>query len=128
MVTSKDHRWINVAKKFIKLSVSKRYKLCAVIVKGGRIISIGNNTMTAAPKPYQKKHRSNLALHAEIHALHYLPYESSYNATCYVYGETLAGNLADSLPCPSCMASIIHMGIKRVVYYKNKELQELRCK
>ena len=43
MITKKDYSWIKVAKKMIKNSQKKKYKMSSLLVSGGRLINIGLN-------------------------------------------------------------------------------------
>lgn len=108
-----------------KLSSHPKYKMSSAIVKGNRLISVGINKV-AAPKRFIKRHRENMALHAEIDALLGIDKERLKNATLYITGETAAGNSMITKPCVTCLNFINQMNIERVVYLNKDELLEIK--
>lgn len=125
MITNKDKRWIAFLNKMIKLSQHPKYHFSCCIIKGNRLISVGINKV-AAPKRFIKRHRENMALHAEIDALLGIDKERLKNATLYIYGQTAAGNKMITRPCTTCLNFINQMNIKRVVYSNKEELLEIK--
>lgn len=125
MITSKDNRIKNLGRKLLKLSFHSKYKMIALLVKGGNIISVGANK-EGAPKPYVKCHRPEMGLHAEVSCLAGITKDQSKNTTIYVVGQTTKGNNMLTKPCKSCYSFIKEMGIRRVVYETSSgELEEL---
>lgn len=125
MITTKDKRWIDLAKKAAKASNHNRYHMSCVVVKGGRLISIGVNKLNS-PKRFTIQ-RPCMRLHAEIDALLGISKPAAKNSTAYITGFTAAGNdLKSSAPCQSCLQFLDSMGIKRVVYTENGNTKELR--
>lgn len=59
-------------------------------------------------------------IHAELHALLGTDYKETRGGTCYVYRETLNGELAKSRPCEVCYQSLKLSGIKEICYTSNE--------
>ncbi len=116
MIHKRDTNWVKLCKKLFQYSNHSRYLLGCVVVKGGRVINMGINVEFKGSKGYLRKHRKNLALHAEVAALHGISKKNSKGSTLYVIGQTKAGNCILSKPCATCLLFINQMGIKRVVY------------
>lgn len=92
-----------------------RFKLGAVITtKKNQVISVGFNNMNKTHPSC--KHTYNNCLHAEIHALIGVDYESTKRGNAYVYRETKDGKLANSKPCPACSQALKLAGIRNVYY------------
>jgi deoxycytidylate deaminase len=112
----KAKRFFELARRISYKSPS-RYKLGAIIVQKNRIISVGWNDM-------KKSSPNNLTYggyqHAELRALLGLDYRETRGAICYVYRETLNGELAKSRPCEVCWESLKLSGIKEVWYTSNE--------
>lgn len=126
MITSKDSRFIDIARKMSLKSSHSRYLLSAILVRGSRILSIGINKDNAAIKPYIRKTRPNINLHAEVDCLAGITKDQSYKTTLYITGYTAAGNnLKSSRPCTSCLGFIEAMKVKKVVYTEEGEIKEL---
>lgn len=113
MITSKDERWMRVARKVAECSSHDRYLFSSVLVRGGNVLSVGVNKHG---KPKGRPHRENLNLHAEAHALCQLNIAAIRGATLYVYGRTIKGNDVLSKPCSSCEKFIIKCNLFKVVY------------
>lgn len=101
------------AKEAVK-SQHKQHKLGAVIVKGGRILSTGFNSLR--PSSLLKTH----TLHAEAAAILKLLKERRLHdlagSEIYVTRFTRGGAVACSKPCSACMDLIKAVGIKRIHY------------
>lgn len=98
-----------------------RHKLGAVIVKKGRVLSVGYN------KPHKTHPKSNTrfkTIHAEFDAILGCNPEDLKGATLYVVRKAKSGpNMAK--PCDCCMELIEMVGIKRVVYSTHDGYEEL---
>jgi deoxycytidylate deaminase len=129
MEITKSHRaYFKAAKAVADMSSDfHKVKIGCVAVYSHRIISSGTNSTKT--NPLQKKyniHRfsvdSGHTLHAETQCL--LPLISRKDidfsrVSLYIYREHKDGTLALSKPCPSCMALIKELGIKKVYYTGN---------
>lgn len=113
-----DSVFMNVAKEIAQLSHCERFKVGAVLVKEGNIISFGyNGTPTGMDNCCE---RDNVTLpyviHGEVNAI----LKAAKNGTS-VDGATLYLTLS---PCLDCSKLILQSGVKRVVYltaYRNLE-------
>lgn len=112
---------------------SLRFRHCAILFKNSNLISIGRNKKTlpsflkeidlilGANKLFYTKNGVGF-IHAEVDAILKagLNQKKSRGSTCFVYGESRAGNLLNSKPCRRCMIILNHFGIKRIIY-SNKD-------
>jgi dCMP deaminase len=127
-----DMVFVNVAEEIAKLSTCVHYKVAAVIVSQGRIISMGYNgtpegcdscceiftqhvdtkgaSMTKADKEVHHRFSEKFEIHAEQNAI---LFAAKYGIA--VNGATLYSTLQ---PCNTCVKLLCQSGIKRVVYGK----------
>lgn len=136
MQLTKSHRaYFKAAKAMSELSDFKQHHIGAVAVSGHKIISSGYNSMKT--NPTQKRlniHRFDAdtpaTIHAELSCLLPLINRRDINfseVSLYIYREYKNGDPAISRPCPSCMALIRQLGIRKLYYsgensYINEEL------
>lgn len=125
MITQKDLRWESLAQKMLKINNHPKYKMISLVIRGGRLISVGTNK-ESAPKRFIKAHREGLKLHAEVDSLIGVDKSTTKNATLYIIGETLAGNKMTTKPCSTCLGFIEKMGLRRIVYQDKGKLVELK--
>lgn len=102
---------------------SMDYRLCAVIVSGGRILSVGFNKRlkNSFVLHFQKGVRDHCqAMHAEQDAIHRVRKKIDLTgAKIYVVrlgGSKDASHLAMSRPCPMCENVLYRYGITRAFY------------
>jgi deoxycytidylate deaminase len=128
MEITKSHRaYFKAAKAVSELSDFQRVNIGCVAVYSHRVISSGANSTKT--NPLQKKyniHRfsvdSGHTLHAEVECLLPLINRKDIDfsrVSLYIYRQHKDGTLALSRPCPSCMALIKELGIKKVYYTGN---------
>ena len=113
-----DSVFMNVTKEIAQLSHCERFKVGAVLVKDGNIISFGyNGTPTGMDNCCEKDNVTlSHVIHGEVNAI----LKAAKNGTS-VDGATLYLTLS---PCLDCSKLILQSGIKRVVYltaYRNLE-------
>ena len=109
---------VKKAESLLERSNHPKYKLGAVLVKSGNILSTGINRI--GPKPfYVPNNLGEITIHAEVDCLHMVDRKVSNNSTLLVTGRTVAGNYMLTRPCKSCMVQIRKMGIKEIVYQTN---------
>lgn len=107
------------------LSRAKYYKVGAILVKGGKIISRGYNRNSAMADRISKKFGVDFwTLHAEMDALFSVDAKNLQGMTLYVAGVSKAGNLVCSKPCKKCLKIIQKLGIK-VIYLDKGDIKEL---
>lgn len=103
-----------IASKQAKKSLHKQHKLGAVIVKGGRILSTGFNSMRPSSLI------NTPTLHAEAAAvlklLKYRRLADLAGAEMYVTRFTRGGRIGLACPCDNCRSLLTSVGIKRVYY------------
>lgn len=106
---------------------------CVISYKG-TILALGHNSNKTSPiqKKYNRKRFADVGtpdkLHAECSALtkiKFLDIDFS-KVQLYTYRELKSGKIANSRPCPSCMAMIKDMGIKHIYYTTNEGYCEER--
>lgn len=125
MNITKSHRaYFKAARAMSELSDFKQYHIGAVAVYGHKIISSGYNSNKT--NPTQKRlniHRfeadTPATIHAELACLLPLINRKDINfsdISLYIYREYKNGKPAISRPCPSCMALIRQLGIRRLYY------------
>lgn len=124
-ITKKDERWLSLAAKVSKCSSHNRYKIAAILVKGGRLLAVGINK-DASPKRFTNPHRKNMRLHAEIDCLIGISKESSKDSTLYVKGQTFAGGIMNVSPCQTCLGMIESMQVRRIVYQDMNQIREIK--
>jgi deoxycytidylate deaminase len=105
---------IRIASKQAKKSTFERYKLGAVIVKKGRVMSVGYNEI----RYNSELRKSNI--HAEEAAIMKLlrtkRLEDLAGSTIYVSRIRANGSTGLAKPCGNCDALIKSVGIRAVVY------------
>lgn len=87
------------------------FKIAAIIIRGGAILSVGHNRLVQHPEAYW-----GCSFHAEFDAIR--------NANGSLKGSKLLvyrfsredGSLATSKPCKHCQAEIAKAGISRVIF------------
>ena len=115
----RQHRWIvSGLKRAFHKSQHPHYKMSAMVIKGGRVISIGFNR---APSGYLKSKIFSTfhGIHAEVDAiLSCADKEDLKGAEMYVVGRRpRTGALIISRPCVCCQQYIKSFGLKSVYYH-----------
>lgn len=92
--------------------------MSAIIVKGGKIVSIGRNKPKMNTYIKNRAHHENCAsIHAEIDAIFKVRRKIDLKGCdMYVARITKHGDHGMAAPCPMCMRTIERYGIKRVFY------------
>jgi len=95
------------------------YRLCAIIVRGGRVISVGFND---TPKNsytiraiFHKNTVNCISTHAECSAIHRAQGNLS-GAKIYVVRLLANGNPAIARPCSICHDALVSAGIRKIHY------------
>ena len=125
MQLTKSHRaYFKAAKAISEMSSFKNQHIGAVAVYKHKIISSG--TKSNKTNPIQKRfniHRFSVdtphTIHAELACLLSLINRKDINfseVSLYIYREYKNGKPAISRPCPSCMALIRQLGIRKLYY------------
>ena len=114
-ISNKDRLHLNRAISVARTSTERQRHGC-VVVKGGRVISVGVNTFRNHPLVVSQPDR-NSSYHAEINAMRGVDLTG---ATLYV--ARLGRNELPSMsaPCVHCTSAIIKAGAKRIVWTVNE--------
>lgn len=105
--------YLKIAKTVANKSPHQSFKHCAVLMKGGSIVSIGYNKGTT---------------HAEIMAIN-KPWASEVKGCSILSIRVTKGNnlLANAKPCDDCQKALHKAGIKKVLYSTaNRVIEEMR--
>lgn len=87
----------------------------AVVVKGGRVISVGMNKNRNHPTVVSAEHiKTHCSVHAEIDALRKV--KSTKGVTVYVARINKKGQDRMSRPCDRCSKAMEEAGVRKVVY------------
>lgn len=95
-----------------------RFKLGAVIFKGSRIISASHNYLRSCANIKPQYRKWSNSLHAEQAAI-LAAGEWSKLKGCDLLVMKISkttGSISNARPCEFCMATMVHVGIKRVYY------------
>ena len=119
-ISRRKMRFIELAEKVSRLS-NYRVKVGAVIVKNGKVISVGFNKTFGGDRIIKYNGKKVRSIHAELMALLHAETDLE-DAEIFIFSKMKNGNWRLSRPCETCMSAIIEAGIKKVYYttYENK--------
>lgn len=113
-MTNRDRRYLKLATN-VALSSTERMKHGAVIVKGGRVLSVGINKFRNHPTIIPSEHiKTSCSVHAEVDALRKI--KKASGATIYISRVNKRGQERLSRPCPNCYDAIRDAGITKIVF------------
>lgn len=97
-------------------SDNEKFRLGAVIFKGGRIISKGNNVSKRSPDII--RFSLSCGIHAEMAALNKHKYarEKVADATIFVVRINKSGHLSMAKPCDECCKHLRKANIRQAIY------------
>lgn len=108
------HRFLRLARKAAFRS-RERHRHGAVLVKSGRVLSIGFNYNNKT-NYLTKKYFLYPTVHAEMDCFLGLSPEDIKDSVLYVYRVKRLGDVGYSAPCAGCSSAIRDLRIKRVIY------------
>jgi deoxycytidylate deaminase len=111
-------KWLQSALRSTKKSVFYPQKMCALVVKGGRVISVGLNRVS--PGKLKDRRYHHVMVHAELDAILGVDPDDLKGATIYVAGVSKAGTAIKSEPCEACKQMLTDIGV-RAVYSLEKD-------
>ena len=112
-------RWVQTAFRLSKNSSCRQYKMCALLVKGGRLIKIGlNRNIPACAKT--DFYPEYCQVHAETDCLVGVEKETLEGATLYIAGRSKTGQPILSKPCRHCQRFLTQFSLK-AIFYQNPE-------
>lgn len=120
-LSKRDRARLSQASKVASVSDCK-YKHGVVIVRGGRVLSIGTNSYRNYPMDFNVISKEDSSVHAEEAALRALNGEAK-GAIMFVARVNNMGIERMSRPCKRCMSQIRAAGIKRIVYTMDTEIE-----
>lgn len=109
-VSCKDFSFLRLAAKTAAISTHHRFRLGAVVVKSGRVLSQGVNV--AKKGPDTPPHRESI--HAEVNAIRGV--NNVEGSTIYVARLDSFDAMAMAKPCEYCIHHMEANGIARVVF------------
>lgn len=114
-LSKKQRSMLSIASRLAETSELPQ-KHGAVIVKGGRVLSVGVNKWRnkVNQHPVGTEYNPHLTYHAEIDALIRCP--DTVGATIYIARVGKDGLQKFSRPCQRCMKEIRKAGIKKIIY------------
>lgn len=113
-MSNRDRRFLRLATN-VAMSSSERMKHGAVIVKGGRVLSVGLNKFRNHPTIIPSEHiKTSCSTHAEVDAIRKC--SDVRGATMYVSRINRRGEERLSRPCNYCYEAIREAGITKIVY------------
>lgn len=118
-LSSTDRRRLNRAINLAKIGACKK-KHGAVLVAGGRVMSVGINTNRNDPAIIGDA-QLNYSVHAEAAAIRALGHPVK-NGIMYVARVDKRGNPKMSKPCIKCQELLRKYGVKKVVYTVDEEM------
>ena len=124
-MTKREQHFMKLACQIAERSTFRDYKLGAIVVYKGKILSSGANL--AKTHPLQRKfdhHRLDerfipVSTHAEVNAIQKIIKDNDIDwskCTIYVARVLKNGKTAMSRPCNSCMQLMKSLGVKNVYY------------
>lgn len=120
-LSAKDKRRLNQA-----IEVSKnsdcRHKHGAVLMAGGRVLSVGINSNRNDPSVIGDA-QLKYSVHAEIAALRSWGGTNLKNATIYVARLGRSGDPMMSKPCENCQKALKEAGVRKVIYTIDNEME-----
>lgn len=121
MLSKSEQNYLNLALKVAADSTYSKQRHGAVIVSGGRVISVGTNRHTNHPKwvidpTTADDERSKIySVHAEIMAIGRAHRDLS-GAVLYSAAINRRGHTMNAKPCKNCAGVIQELGFKRVIW------------
>ena len=109
-VSCKDFSFLRQAAKQAFYSNHHRFRLGAIVVKSGRVLSQGTNISKKGPAtpPYRE------SIHAEVVAIRNA--KITEGGTLYVARLSSLDHMAVAKPCEYCVEHMLENGIQRVVF------------
>jgi len=114
-VSASDLRWIRNAMK-VAGDGEGGYRLGAVVVKSGSVLSSGSNRRRNDPATAHGVARSAWSVHAEDACLRGIRPGRARGATLYVARVSVRGAARLARPCASCQGEALGAGITKMVY------------
>lgn len=118
---SRHKKWIRVCIKHALKSPVYRYKHGSLVIKGGKVISIGVNKNKKGCLGHHC-YDVHKGWHSELDALHKLSPDNIRGSILYVGGISRSGNILNSKPCKYCQKYLQQFELK-AIYYSTPSLE-----
>lgn len=122
-ITTSDLRWLRHALTQADQAPHVRWRVGAVLVRGGRVVGTGYNRYRNNPSQVEV---GEVSYHAEEVALRRAG--DARGATLYVARITRSGELGLAKPCHRCMSDIIGAGVSSVLWTTPYGLEKVRTR
>lgn len=109
------HTFLKIAIKLAMANPAPKWKLAAVAVRGGRILSVGLNCTQQNESPYGTK---PCLRHAETEALRRC---SIIPRTIYVARVSKKNIIKLAKPCEICYDAMVQSGVRQIIYTTNTD-------
>lgn len=119
-------RYLKLAAKFCRdhdYDPTLEYNLCAIIVSGGRVLSVGyNNRSNSALQEFYKTQDYSCTLHAEVDAVLRVRRKIDLRGSKIYVVRRLAGDTPDkpmfgmARPCLTCQTVLYRYGVRKMYY------------
>lgn len=116
--------WFNLAR-LESLKTDFRSRVGAVVVRKGKVVSIGRNHPHKT-HPLMKKYHEHKTIHAEVDCIIGTDRDLLKGSVMYVYRELRDGTVAIAKPCEVCQLILKDIGIKKVYYTTNDGFEVYR--
>lgn len=116
-------KYYSLLKKLSQRSDHHSHKMSCLVIRKGRIIGRGWNSMAthpSSPHPWSCKH-------AEFNAF-CDSQRDIRGATVYVFRENKLGVPSNARPCPSCYKMLVEQGARIVIYTFENDYKEEKLK
>lgn len=123
-ISASDIRWMSVALNQAEKAPHAKWRVGAVLVRGGSVISTGYNRYRNNPSQVELP---DVSYHAEEVALKRAG-DSAEGSTLYVARLTRSGDLALSRPCEWCQHKLSEYGVYTVSWTTEYGLIKTRLK
>lgn len=111
MITAYEQRWLDSAVNLTSLAKHEQWRVGALLVKGGRVLSMGVNRYRNHPS---KVGIEGVSYHAEEVALKRAG--DARGATIYVARVTRSGIMGLARPCERCQELLAEHGVHTAVW------------
>lgn len=99
----------------------QRIRLGSILLRGNKVLSVGNNSYKT--HPYLATKTPYPHLHAESHAILRHGLDNCHGATLYVFRLLNTGAIGMAAPCQVCRSVIQDAGIATIIYTTDTSFQ-----
>ena len=111
MLSGTELKWLTSSVDECELATHRQWRVGAILVKSGRVLSTGVNRYRNDPSMV---HVGEVSYHAEEVALRRAG--NANGATIYVARITRSGKIGEARPCKRCQALLLEYGVNTAVW------------